>query len=829
MKILVRLLAVLAAVTLSRVAPAQGTSGQLPEPISTIELIRLLDTYVQPRPEPWDAIETLHDDYRDAFRALREGDMEKFLTEDMRKMQGGGMPSKAQLDSYLKRMDSIESRVKELDDRLFDGIAAVLDERQQAELPRARDARDRRRSRTLISMAGNQDVDVGEIALASGFTAEQFAAIDPTLRDYERQLTSGLRKLAERTRRMMADVMDAIEKAGLSGLKEEEIQADPAKAQQVMQVVQQAFADASQRTLEASRALRTLNRKTYASIRGQVSGLPAHAFRHRFLASAYPEVGSDVSGVEKILRSALASRKTESTVREALLGIYDEFVRGDDPAVSEGMNLVDGFNESRNMTQFDQAAYEAFGAARTALAERRSKAAASYMARIRELLDDERVRQLDLAASTSGSPFARGFDPDAPPADVVIEAKDPTFSDVPGSDAVPEPMGVADVGSLANGLGLEAGPRAVLEQLHEDYLTRWDAEVGPIGEEMLQAQADQNRVGADGSATFDQAAALRTVEAKRRIRERAEAIDAAFLADAASGLGDGAKPAVELERLARQLSLYGGTSLDYMGFSGAVESPVNIARLVGFDGSLDEAVAGPARAALLARATALGDAYRTSFLRSLDIERQNFEIRSAFERAMRDAGGNAPPAAAQEMGRKWQELSAEIDRIRKDRATILREGFDAMLAAAPEASRERLQLAFDRAAYPSVFRDPRSALPLIERAEAFDDLDATQRERLSDLKAKYSRDYFDACRRMTPKGSSLEQAPKARFEAYMALENDRAKVRFERDERSVRAVSQLKRILTTEQVARIPGLAGYVDRLRDADGALPGMASQMAE
>jgi uncharacterized protein (UPF0335 family) len=202
MKILVRLLAVLAAVTLSRVAPAQGTSGQLPEPISTIELIRLLDTYVQPRPEQWDAIETLHDDYRDAFRALREGDMEKFLTEDMRKMQGGGMPSKAQLDSYLKRMDSIESRVKELDDRLFDGIAAVLDERQQAELPRARDARDRRRSRTLISMAGNQDVDVGEIALASGFTAEQFAAIDPTLRDYERQLTSGLRKLAERTRRM---------------------------------------------------------------------------------------------------------------------------------------------------------------------------------------------------------------------------------------------------------------------------------------------------------------------------------------------------------------------------------------------------------------------------------------------------------------------------------------------------------------------------------------------------------------------------------------------------------------------------------------------------
>jgi Spy/CpxP family protein refolding chaperone len=73
---------------------------------------------------------------------------------------------------------------------------------------------------------------------------------------------------------------------------------------------------------------------------------------------------------------------------------------------------------------------------------------------------------------------------------------------------------------------------------------------------------------------------------------------------------------------------------------------------------------------------------------------------------------------------------------------------------------------------------------------------------------------------MTPQGSSLEQAPKERFEAYMALENQRAKVRFERDERSVRAVSQLKRILTPEQVARIPALAGYMDRLQDGGGAM---------
>jgi hypothetical protein len=50
----------------------------------------------------------------------------------------------------------------------------------------------------------------------------------------------------------------------------------------------------------------------------------------------------------------------------------------------------------------------------------------------------------------------------------------------------------------------------------------------------------------------------------------------------------------------------------------------------------------------------------------------------------------------------------------------------------------------------------------------------------------------------------------------MHQNNARAKIQFERDERSARAVSQLRRILNEEQQQRIPALGNYEKSLQDA-------------
>jgi hypothetical protein len=46
----------------ARPAAAQGTSGQLPDPIATVELNRLLSLYVKPDDSQRATIESLHDD-----------------------------------------------------------------------------------------------------------------------------------------------------------------------------------------------------------------------------------------------------------------------------------------------------------------------------------------------------------------------------------------------------------------------------------------------------------------------------------------------------------------------------------------------------------------------------------------------------------------------------------------------------------------------------------------------------------------------------------------------------------------------------------------------
>ena len=49
-------------------ARAQGTSGQVPDPMSAAELSQFMNLYVHPTKEQGVAIEGLHDGYRERFR-----------------------------------------------------------------------------------------------------------------------------------------------------------------------------------------------------------------------------------------------------------------------------------------------------------------------------------------------------------------------------------------------------------------------------------------------------------------------------------------------------------------------------------------------------------------------------------------------------------------------------------------------------------------------------------------------------------------------------------------------------------------------------------------
>jgi len=76
-----------AALLPAKSAMAQGTMGTVPDPISSRDLDSYADRLQLSRQQR-QAVDAMHDQYRDEFEQLRQRDIEKFLS-DTRGMAGG--------------------------------------------------------------------------------------------------------------------------------------------------------------------------------------------------------------------------------------------------------------------------------------------------------------------------------------------------------------------------------------------------------------------------------------------------------------------------------------------------------------------------------------------------------------------------------------------------------------------------------------------------------------------------------------------------------------------------------------------------------------------
>ena len=118
----------LALFALTAPAAAQGTSDTLPDPISSNDLDRWA-SWLELTEQQRLAIDPFHDDYRTAFKSLREGDIEAFM-EDFRGLRQGFMqiPNSEQIEDLLDQSERLLGRIRTLDERLFAGMDTVLTE-----------------------------------------------------------------------------------------------------------------------------------------------------------------------------------------------------------------------------------------------------------------------------------------------------------------------------------------------------------------------------------------------------------------------------------------------------------------------------------------------------------------------------------------------------------------------------------------------------------------------------------------------------------------------------------------------------------------------------
>jgi hypothetical protein len=226
---------ILVAAASSGRALAQGTSGTLPDPINTRELMRYADRLWLSE-EQRRAIEAIHDEYRAEFRILREGEIQKFM-ERTRALQAAMIPRRQDMEVFITEMERINARIRMVDDKLFSRMEPILTEEQLARLPRVRMARERVRLKAQNMMGGGVGVDLSEIVLDLDLAASERRLIDSTLAAYEARLTRWARDNVAQAMGMFAPIYDILEEHGIT----RETMENPAEAAKAFTVIQEAL------------------------------------------------------------------------------------------------------------------------------------------------------------------------------------------------------------------------------------------------------------------------------------------------------------------------------------------------------------------------------------------------------------------------------------------------------------------------------------------------------------------------------------------------------------------------------------------------------------
>jgi hypothetical protein len=807
---------------------AQGTSGQVPDPMSSSELARLMAEYVHPTKEQSEALEALHNSYRERFRALRENEIERYL-EKTKQMQGNTVPRKEQMEEFRKGYERVNKQIAEVDDSLFEAVAALVGEAKRPAVLRARDARSRTRSGTGMSSGFGSlvpAVDLSAIVFELGLTPDEMAKIDPTMVEYERMLTASLKEIGQSSVQMIVDLVDEMNKAGLGDLSQEEMMKDPEKMKAVMETVQSAMAKAGERLKAKSLKLAAFNAKTCRALADQLEGDSRRKLRMRYVAKAYPELGGDLNSANTLFKRALRIKKLDDAARGQIQAAYDAWQAADEAYLEQCIKEVDDARAARTMGDFagnvDQ--YKKM-AERT---EKRREIGSKALKSVAPLIENPKLKALfeanaggvsdelvdsidDEAAEAEGAapPSARATDADAPTPfqrSAIVERG---------------PIGDEVVESIAAQLALDDSGKALLRSMHDDYAKKWNEEIRAEHERVDAMNAGRWEKAAQsgnlGAMSIDPAQQDAYYKSRAETIAKAVAADEAFLADLAAVLGEKSEQTLEIVRLERVLDRSLGNNPVMAGLSammGAPESPVNIVTVLR-QAKLPPAEQAKVNEVLAAQAAPLAKAQMESLQAGMELEREMEELSVRSAAAYSGKDGEKPDMAAmQKLGMEMMELQSRSAAVKAKRTAAVQAAWKAALAALDEPHREALQLEYDRTAYPAIFKDKRSALPFIEKALAMGDLTDAQRQQLRDLQESVRKEHLDFCRRMVPAAPAAAPPGKPEemakyWQERMAERNAREKIRFERDEQSQRAVSALRRILTEAQVQRIQGIADY--------------------
>jgi hypothetical protein len=801
-------------------ASAQSSRDIVGGPITTQRLERFLAAYVMPTDAEAEAIDRLHESYLDRYRAEIEPEASTVMAS-----MNGGQPTKDQFEKFLRDLERIQAKLADADNQFLASATELVAESRRGGMQRVREARERQRLLAgivrfapMMLGGGAGFTDLPARAIREEYfgrvSAENREAFDAALRSQEQRTLSQARAYNADVRKALVgffDIMMEMQQA-MTAAGADPSNPDMAAMEQQQRAMMEKLTALGADIRKSVKSNFEANRAGAAALAALLPEAVGLGLRLDVADATVNSVGFASDNISRTRMRSLGGRierdpdisaEAKSEIARVLSNWMREQAQANEKLAEvmidapgrEGMFGMSG--ESEAVTAARKSARDVGDTALKSISSKLGDKAGTYVATFTGYEEDGTEREYYRVAS---APKLAESDANA---DAMAQADAQRRSAFLDGNAyfAPDALTAADVVRIGRVVGLDSTAQSVVEAIVEGWkTTQWDAQMQSMADRM--EDLGQKRVSTDGSGAiiYDEAATRAYEDLRVQVAALTFELDEKLYADLASALGlasdDALLTLLRLERsdlaISRATVGYGGTS---MGM------PLPLSRTLAaasVDPAVARAVLDGAKAELGAIAKALPERVRER----MELTRKTRQVEQVF--ATRDQ------AAVERASREYGELllKAQGD----DRAfgeSIMKAFVDAFEAHAGDAetvSAVRRELL--RGAYPDIYKRTETAQPQLDAAARLPALSEDQRARIAALSAEYEAVYDKLSSEMAqPSGMPMTGAmDEAGWAEYQKRAEAIEKARFNRKERTEKALSELRRVLGAENAVLVPGL-----------------------
>ena len=199
------------------------------------------------------------------------------------------------------------------------------------------------------------------------------------------------------------------------------------------------------------------------------------------------------------------------------------------------------------------------------------------------------------------------------------------------------------------------------------------------------------------------------------------------------------------------------------------------------------------------------------------LERRMVDLSRTTDEGVMDSTTTPSPEEADDISREFEQLDRERVMRLQAVAETAEKWMDRIIATLGEKSAMDFRIECEKAAWPQCFKDPRAPIEHFDRAIGLEDLDHTTRLAVESLGNEWMTEWISACRAMVEIERTRRDLDPMMVERadpdpalMMKIEDDRRRIRFDRNELDDRAMRNLKALLSPRHQRMIGDLPRQV-------------------